>query len=137
MLKTKRLVGGKNNQTWAGWNKLESSPPSAPDSTKRKDGKNQWGSSVSFSHILCYLRSIIQFKGTSIKPPDLHQRREFLFLSFNVPFPFELTFFRFPPSTYVPTKLARVLMKECSIFSLDGISKVRVLSFEQSRNQPH
>jgi hypothetical protein len=39
-------------------------------------------------------------------------------------------FFHLPPSTYVPTKLARISMKVGSMFSLNGISRVEVLSFE-------
>jgi hypothetical protein len=49
--------------------------------------------------------------------------------SFNFPFPLE-AIFRLPPSTYVPTELTRVSMKEGLIFSFKGIFKVGVLSFE-------
>jgi hypothetical protein len=52
--------------------------------------------------------------------------------SFNFPFPLE-PIFCLPPSTYVLAKLVRVSMKEGSILSLKGISRVRVLSFGQSR----
>jgi hypothetical protein len=41
--------------------------------------------------------------------------------------------FHLPPSTCVFVELARVSMKEGSILSLKEISKVGVLSFEQSR----
>ncbi len=61
VVKAKRLVGGNNNRTWAGWRKLEWSSFSASNSTKRRGGKNRWGSSLSFSpHIVCCLQNLVQ-----------------------------------------------------------------------------
>jgi hypothetical protein len=71
----------------------------------------------------------VWLKGTSTKALE---EGGLVTFSFNFPFPLE-PIFCLPPSTYVLAKLARVSMKEGSILSLKGISKVRVLSFEQSR----
>jgi hypothetical protein len=56
--------------------------------------------------------------------------------SFNFPFPFE-AIFHLPLSTCVLAELVRVSMKEDSILSFNGISKVGVLSFGWSKYQPH
>jgi hypothetical protein len=45
--------------------------------------------------------------------------------------------FHFQPSTCVIVELARISIKEGLIFSLEGISRVGMMSFEQSKYQPH
>jgi hypothetical protein len=75
----------------------------------------------------------IWFKGTSTKM--LKEQGSIIF-SFNFPFPLEVIF-HLPPSTCVLAKLARISLKEGSIFSHKGISRVGVMSFEHLKYQPH
>jgi hypothetical protein len=67
----------------------------------------------------------VWLKGTSTK---VSKEGGLVTFSFNFPYPFKMIF-HLPPSTCVPTKLARVSMKKGSILSFKGISKVGVLSF--------
>jgi len=61
VVKVGSLTGGNNNWIWVGWRKLEWSLSNAPNSTKKRGGKNKQGSSLSFSpHIVCCLYSLVQ-----------------------------------------------------------------------------
>ncbi len=89
--------------------KLECSMLSVLNSTRRRGGKNWWGSSPSISlHILVVCIPAIWFKGTSTKvSSSTLEEGGLVIFSFNFPFPLE-AFFCLPPSTYVPAKLTRV-----------------------------
>jgi hypothetical protein len=65
----------------------------------------------------------VWFKRTSTKALE---EGGLVTFSFNFPFPLEAIFCLLP-STYVPTELAKVSMKEGLIPSFKGISKVGVL----------
>jgi hypothetical protein len=98
---------------------------SALDSTRRRGGKNKWGSSHFYSpHIVSCLQSLAQrnlHKG--VKRGRFGHFLLQLSLSFGGHFPP-------PPSTYVSAKLAKVSMKVGLILYLKGISRVGLLYFE-------
>jgi hypothetical protein len=90
-------------------------------------GVGRIGGIVAFLYLLT--SSIVYkvwFKGTSTKAL---KEGGLVTFSFNFPFPLE-AIFSLPPSTYVLVELARVSMKEGSILSFKGISRVGVLSFK-------
>lgn len=127
VVKAMRLARVNNNQTWSGWR------------TYWVFQIPQGGRVGRTSRVvpLLYLlisfvvsRPKVQFKGTSTKASwSTLKKVGLLIFSFNFPFPFE-AIFRLPPSTCVHAKLVIVSMKEGSILSLKGISRVGVLSFK-------
>jgi hypothetical protein len=86
-----------------------------------------------FSFLTSLVASKVYLKGTSTKAS---KEGVLVTFSFNFPFPLE-AIFHLPPSTCVSTELTRASMKVGLIFSLKGISRVRVLSFGLSRYWPH
>jgi hypothetical protein len=95
--------------------------------TPPRGGVGKIGGVVAFHSFLTTLIICrVWFKKTSTKASEDEGSVTF---SFNFPFPLE-AIFHLPPSTYVSTKLARASMKAGLIFSLKGISRVGVLSFE-------
>jgi hypothetical protein len=92
-----------------------------------KGGVGRIGGVVAFlslltSSVVCK----IWFKETSTKALE---EGGSVTIFFNFPFPLQVNF-HLPPSTCVLVELARISMKEGSILSRKGISKVRVISFE-------
>jgi hypothetical protein len=100
----------------------------APDTTRGRGGKTG-GVVALFFLLTSSLVCKVWLKRTSTKASE---EGGLVTFSFNFPFLLEAIFY-LPPLTCVFIKLIRVSMKESSILSFKGISKVGVLFFGHLR----